>query len=132
MRFKIGDKTYAGDAMDKLSLWQLLQLEQQTKALGHPLTMAEVQRISAEIDALKTEQEKQNHPDAPWMLAVTIWTTRNLAGEELEFSAAINFPLKELVFLPDPQDHKSKANPTKARKVSGQPAGLAVELEATT
>jgi len=119
MKFKIENRVYNAASIDELSLKDILQLESETTALGRPLRMNDFKVMSEEIDALKTDAEKQAHPDAPWVLAVTIWASRREQGETMTFGDAIDFPLKQLTFLPEPQDHKVKANPTKARPRKG-------------
>ena len=123
MKFKIGDRIYDGTAIDELSLKMLLELEQQTRDFGRTLTMNDVQSMSAELDGLKSDQERQAHPNGPWFLAVAIWAARKIAGDAVTFSEAIDFPLKQLTFLPDPQDHKAAVGPkAQTRKGSGRAA----------
>jgi hypothetical protein len=123
VKFKIGDRVYDGTAIDQLSLKMLLELEQQTKDFGRTLTMNDIQSMSAELDGLKSDQERQAHPNGPWFLAVAIWAARKLAGEAVTFSEAIDFPLKDLTFLAEPQDHKVAVGPkAQARKGSDRAA----------
>lgn len=122
MKFKIGDKIYDGAAVDDLSLKMLLKLEKETTEFGHPLTHVDIARIAAELQELKTAKEQANHPDALWLTAVGVWAARNLAGEEVSFDQAVDFPMSALTFLPDPQDRKKPANPQKARPGSGRAA----------
>jgi hypothetical protein len=123
VKFKIGDRVYDGTAIDQLSLKMLLELEQQTKDFGRTLTMNDIQSMSAELDGLKSDQERQAHPNGPWFLAVAIWAARKVAGEAVTFSEAIDFPLKDLTFLPEPQDHKVATSPkAQARKGSDRAA----------
>jgi hypothetical protein len=123
VKFKIGDRIYDGTAIDQLSLKMLLELEQQTKDFGRTLTMNDIQAMSAELDGLKSDQERQAHPNGPWFLAVAIWAARKVAGEAVSFSEAIDFPLKDLTFLAEPQDRKVAVGPkAQARKGSGRAA----------
>ncbi len=123
MKFKIGDRVYDGTAVDQLSLKMLLELEQQTRDFGRTLTMNDVQAMSAGLDSAKTDAERSAHPDAPWFLAVSIWAARKVAGDAVSFSEAIDFPLNQLTFLPEPQDHKVATGPkAQARKGSGRAA----------
>jgi hypothetical protein len=133
VKFKIGDRIYDGTAIDELSLKMLLELEQQTKDFGRTLTMNDIQSMSAELDGLKTDKERSAHPSGPWFLAVAIWAARKVAGEAVSFSDAIDFPLKDLTFLPDPQDHKVATGPkAQTRKGSARAAKPARTLPAKT
>lgn len=118
MRFQIGERVYDATAIEDLSLKMLLELEAETERFGRVLRMNDLRRITTELDALPSDAARGEHPDAPWLTAVSIWATRRLSGEALSFDAAIDFPLKQLVFLPDPSDRKVASDP-KARKAAG-------------
>jgi len=127
MKFQIEGKLYDSGSLDDLSLKYLLQLEKETADFGRPLNTGVLQQMSDSINELKTDKERAAHPDIMWMTAVSIWAARKLAGEQVTFEQAIDFPMSKLVVLPDPQDHK-RPNPTKARsrKGSGQAANPGV------
>lgn len=118
MKIKIGDQIYDAAALDELSLKTLLQLQRETADFGHPLNAADIQRISVELAALPDDQARAQHPDALWLTAVTIWAARKLAGEQVTFEDAIDFPLSSLTYLPDPQDRVGPQKP-RPRKGSG-------------
>jgi hypothetical protein len=115
MKFTIEGRVYNAADLDLVSLKDILLLAQQTRDLGRPLTWGELGAMSQALDGLASDAERERHPDAPWILAVTIWATRRIAGEDLSFGDAIDFPMRELKFLPEPQDRKAPVNPTKAR-----------------
>ena len=129
MRFMIGTTTYSAADLDRLALKDILLLEQQTADLGHALKWATVERWTTELDALAkiavdkskpkaareaAMAERNDHPGHLWVMALVIWASRRLAGEPITFVEAVDFPIGDLTFLPEPEDHKS-ANPTKAR-----------------
>lgn len=123
MKFKVGETTYTAASLDELTLKMVLELEQESAELGRVLHLADIQAMANRIDSMKTDQQRGEHPDAPWVIAVTVWASRRLAGEKLTFSEAVDVPMKDLVFLKEPQDHKRPANPTKRpAKVSGRAA----------
>jgi hypothetical protein len=117
VRFAIGDKTYDAAAIENLSLKMLLDLERQSESMGRRLSVAEIRRSTAEMEALATDAEREAHPFAAWMLAVVLWASRVLAGEQVTFADAIDFPMSQLRFLPEPQDRRPPVNPTKPRAV---------------
>ncbi|HEY2088600.1 MAG TPA: hypothetical protein VGH54_21595 [Mycobacterium sp.] len=134
MRFKIGTKTYNGADLDRLSLKDILMLENETAELGKPLKWTQVQEWEQDLDRLTrivvdetkskavrdaAMKEREDHPGNIWVMALVIWSSRRLAGELISFGDAIDFPMKDLQFLPEPTDHKSSANPTKARPRKG-------------
>jgi hypothetical protein len=118
VKFKIGDAFYDAGALEDLSLSLLLRLENETKEFGRPLRMADIQRMTTEIAALKTDAERGQHPDAPWVTAVAIWAARRLAGQDVTFEQAVDFPMSQLTILADPQDRVGPQKP-RPRKGSG-------------
>lgn len=126
MKFKIGDTVYTAVDLDDLTLKMAIQLEEATSSLGRALTLGELSVMGEELQALKTDKERATHPATPWVLAVSIWASRNLAGENLTFADAIDFPMSQLTFLKEPQDHKKPVNPTKARQAPRKGSGRAV------
>jgi hypothetical protein len=120
MKFRIGQVTYDLGALDLLSLKDILLMEKETTELGKTLRWSEVQRMAKEVDALDTDEQRRDHPDAVWVTAITIWASRRIAGEEQPFGDAIDFPMRDLTWIPEPQDRKKPEHPTKARPVSGR------------
>jgi hypothetical protein len=115
MKFKLGDTIYDGSAFEDLSLRALLDLEKETTQFGRTLRMHDIEAMSEALQGCATDEERAAHPDGPWMMAVTIWAARRAAGDGTTFADAIDFPLKELQFIPDPADHKKSSNPTRPR-----------------
>lgn len=119
MKFAIAGKSYTVSDIEQLSLWLLLELQSETKDTAQPLDVATVQAMAKTLDELPNDDARKRHPDAPWVLAVTIWASRRLAGEEVTFREAIDFPMSQLSFLPEPGDHKAAkktaADPTRRR-----------------
>lgn len=111
-RFSIGSKVYDVKDVEDLSLWLLLELQSETADTARPLDVATVQQMAATIDKLPDDDARKTHPDAPWLLGVTIWASRRMAGEEVTFREAIDFPMRQLTFLPAPADRK-KPDPTR-------------------
>ncbi len=135
MKFKLHERTYDLATLDRLSLLDILMMEKETRELGNPLKWSDVLRIVAEVEAMqpakgasaaeveKAKAKVAEHPDILWMSAITIWSSRRIAGEKVTFVEAIDFPQSDLIWVPDPQDHKESARPTKparARAGSGR------------
>lgn len=119
MKFAIGEKIHDLADIDKVSLKDLLLLQQQTAESGRMLTMEDIRRMQADLNAIEDSKERGKHPDAIWLLAVGIWAARRLAGEDVTFLQAIDFPMSQLTFIKEPQDRK-KPDPTRARRASGR------------
>ncbi len=113
MRFMLDGKIYSGVAVEDLSLRALLDLERESAELGRTIRTHDIETISDALAECVTDEERSAHPDGPWLLAITIWAARRLAGDGLSFADAIDFPLSKIQFLPDPEDHKRPANPTR-------------------
>ena len=122
MKFKIGPVTYDMSSLDLLSLKDILLLEKETAELGNPLRWSDIQRMAQDAADMKTDAERQANPDGMWVLAFTIWASRRVAGETLAFGDAIDFPMRDLTWIEEPQDRKKPAGPTKARPGSGRAA----------
>lgn len=131
MKFKLGSKVYDAADIEDLSLKHILMLERETADLGRPMRWADITDMVTTLGAIKDHNERGKHPDAPWVLAVTIWASRRNAGEDLTFGQAIDFPLSDLTFLHDPQDRKKpKSDPRKARPGKGSGRAAAARAEA--
>jgi hypothetical protein len=131
LKLKIGDQTYPLKSVDELSLLDLLLLERETRDLGRPLTLSVISDMEKDVGAAtmgkatveERRRARQEHPDAPWLLAVSLWASRRAAGDKLTFEEAISFPLSELSFVRepgDPEDTPAEADPTRARPGSGR------------
>lgn len=121
MRFKIGDRVYAAESVDRLSLANILRLETECAELGRPMRWSNIKAMIRNVEELSPE-ELDDHDDAPWVIALSLWASRLNAGETLTFSEAISFPLSDLQWVPDPEDHKEPAGPQQPRPGSGRGA----------
>lgn len=129
MRFKIGDTTYNAATLDRISLSNILLLEKETTEYGRPMKWSEIRAMAQVVEQLDPK-EFENHDEAPWFIALTVWASRLDAGEKITFAQAIDFPLGDLELIPDPQDHKKAANPTRARPASGRAGARAAKKSA--
>lgn len=111
MRFKIADKVYEASSVDRLSMGHLLRIESETEAVGCRMTWAEVQALLEELAGI-AEAEAENHPAALFVIGLTVWASRLNAGETVTLAEAVDFPLGDLQWLPEPGDHKEPKNPT--------------------
>lgn len=125
MRFKLEGRTYNVATVDRLSLRDLLMLEKETAELGQPMKWSDLKRIVNDtVAAIGAKDEGfEDRDDFPWFLGIIIWAARRDAGEELTFSEAVDFPLADFEFLPEPEDHKVATHPQQARPVG--PSGRA-------
>lgn len=111
-RFKIGTKIYTSAALDEISLRDLMLFNTQAAEMGLAERWDDVERIADELDALSIE-EAEHHPGKMVMIGVTVWASRRCAGEDVSLDEAVDIPLRSIVFLPDTEDKKPPANPTK-------------------
>ena len=119
MRFRIGSTTYEAESVDRLSLANILRLETECASLGRPMKWSDVRSMLRNAEAM-TAEELDEHDDAPWVIGLSIWASRLNAGENLTFEEAISFPLSDLEWIADPQDHQSAKDPRKPRPASGR------------
>lgn len=119
MKIRLGDETYTPAALDRISLRNLMRLEAETDALGRKMRWSDLRAIARTIGALP-QDEAANHDDFPWFLGMLIWAARLEAGESVTFTEAIDFPLGDLEFIPEPGDEVSEPDPPVARPGSGR------------
>jgi hypothetical protein len=103
MRFQIGDRTYNVDAINKASLTDILNLKKFTG-----LTLAEVQEGHARLQSFTNPEDALSDTSALMALGAAIWLARWKGGDKLTFEEACDFPLDELVILPDPGDQPAE------------------------
>ena len=119
----IDGKTYPRATMDDLSLKQVLTL--QREMVAHELTSAkswaEVGELITEFASQSNETRKRN-PEAPFLVAVTIWATRVCAGEEVSLLDVVSMPLSKLnsvKWVEEPEDKQAAEGKAPARPRSG-------------
>ena len=140
MRFKIGKATYHTASADRLTLRQWMQIEQETTALGRPMTYTDVRAMVDRLGALEGNDEALDRdPDFLWFIALMIWASRTEAGEHITLADAVDFPLDDLEFIPDPQDKKDPRKPRAAKgsgrggkRPAARPVALAAAATAST
>lgn len=137
LRFRLDGKVYSVGALEDVSLRDVMLFNTQAADMGLAATWADVERVAEEMsEADKDEAEK--HPDALLMLGVTIWATRRIAGDEVTFGDAVDFPLSSLVWLPDTEDRKPgkgkarKGSKSKPKQKASGAAGVPPEPSAST
>jgi hypothetical protein len=70
-----------------------------------------VRALLSEFQALD-KAARENHPEALFLTALTIWAARVTAGEELGLLDAVDIPAASVHWIAEPTD---KAAPGKAR-----------------
>lgn len=126
MRIKIGDKVYAATAITNLSLADILTLQAELQQLGGingVSTWAQIEGIAHEFAGLSAE-EAQASEHMLLMTCLSFWAARRNAGERVGFLESVDFPMSDVTYLPDPEDHKpgkGKAGSGKAGKNARSP-----------
>lgn len=121
MRVKIGSHVYEGASIDRVSIGDLMKLEPQTAEYRHgqPMAWSEIRALAQRCQEM-TAEDLVESDDLPMFLGIIVWASRLNAGEKITFGEAVDFPMGDLEFIPDPQDHKQAAGPQKARPGSGR------------
>lgn len=115
----IGDKHYPRVAVDELTLRHVMALQRELvlSNISEAKTFADVRRMLAEFAELPAA-ERENHPELPFLTAVTIWATRVSAGEELSLIEAADVPMTgaaKIRWVAEPGDKVAAAPAGKAR-----------------
>lgn len=117
----IGTKHYPGVAVSELSIRHTLALQRELAVtnISSAKTWADVRGLLAEFQALD-KKDRENHPEALFLTAVTIWATRVSAGEELGLLDAVDIPAASVRWIAEPSDKKAaEAAEGKARAPRG-------------
>ena len=123
MKVIIEGTVYEGRTIDTLSIKHALQFDRECRDHGYGVTWRDVARIRAEMSALETEAEREQHPEALLLTAVTIWASRIAAGETVTFDEVISVPLGHIGFVLDDEPEKAATpDPRRARPGSGRAA----------
>lgn len=125
MKVVIDGTTYDGKTIDSLSIKHVLQFNRECAEHGYPVTWQDIERIRAELVAIKDVRERERHPDALMLTAVSIWASRIAAGDEVTFEDVISLPLGRMAFILEPgdvPDESEAADPHRARPGSGRAA----------
>lgn len=138
MRFKLDGKVYSTASLDEISLRDLVLFNTQAEEIGLTRKWSDVERVAHELETLPAK-EADLHPEKLLVIAVTIWASRRLAGDQLTFGEAIDFPTSHLEWLPEPEDRKpgkgkgaKKAPAKKSTRTSAPAAAAPVAAPATT
>ena len=117
----IGDKHYPGVAVNELSIRHSLVLQRELAVtnISSAKTWADVRALLAEFQALD-KAGRENHPEALFLTAVTIWAARVTAGEEMGLLDAVDIPAASVRWIAEPSDKKAAAA-GKAQPRSGAP-----------
>lgn len=123
-RFKFAGEVYEFAEASEVTMRDLLGLEAETEQLGRPMHMGKLIELGETFRQL-TPAEAQQHPEALWMLAVTIWLAmvkkRRDAGDlaPISFGSVIDYNLTDFEAIPDPADHADPRRPRPTKKATG-------------
>ena len=113
----IGDKHYPGVAVSELSIRHSLALQRELAVtnISSAKTWADVRALLAEFQALD-KAGRENHPEALFLTAVTIWAARVTAGEEMGLLDAVDIPAASVRWIAEPGDRRpaGKARPRRS------------------
>lgn len=112
-RFKSGGRIYEMASIDEITPRDLITFPRDAAEVrGTSLRWSDVERFATEIDDLPDEQ-KEDHPEFAFMMAVTIWASRRAAGDKVTFGACLDDPIE---MLPDTEDNAGKSSARKGKK----------------
>ena len=104
----IGTKHYPSVAVSELSIRHTLALQRELAVtnISSVKTWADVRALLAEFATLD-KAGRENHPEALFLTAVTIWAARVTAGEELGLLDAVDIPAASVKWIAEPADKKA-------------------------
>lgn len=105
MRYKVGGKVYSLDALERVTLKDVLVFDGQAADVGLSCTWDDVMRL-AELD----EDAMTGHQQM-LMFGVAVWAAQRVAGEPVTLDEALSHPVQDYEVLPDPQDRKVGSRP---------------------
>lgn len=115
-RFRIGDDptVYTLAAVNEPSLRDLLALKAELVELGITETWQDIVDATDEMQRMKERSDE--HPLSLLVFAISIWTARRNAGDDVRFADAIDIKMSQIKWLTVPGDRKAaKASPGKPR-----------------
>ena len=106
MHVLIAGNRYDFDALNRVSLGDLIELKKQTG-----LSMGDIEKIYTRL------QTEANNPDFDFLgdeghlllLATLVWLGRRKAGERLTFEESAATPLSDITFVPDADEGENVA-----------------------
>ena len=116
----IGDKKYPGVAVSELSIRHSLALQRELAVtnISGAKTWADVRALLAEFTTL-SKAERENHPEALFLTAVTIWAARVTAGEEMGLLDAVDIPAASVRWVAEPSDKAAPVGKARPRRSPG-------------
>lgn len=127
-RFRIAGKTYRVDALDEISLKQMLLFDDQAEDMGLRLRWLDVELALQDLEGA-TPKEFAVHPRRNLVISACVWAARLLSGDEVTLDEAIGIPFTQIEWIEAPKDHKppkkkgGKAAPAKrSRSVRSVPS----------
>lgn len=115
-RFQIGETIYNTAALDELSLKDIVLFDSQAAEIGLDARWSDLEQAATDMSALSAD-EADRHPRKILVIAVTIWAARRMAGEQIKFGDAIDFPANSMRLLPEVGD-KKPGKPKAAKKAA--------------
>lgn len=111
----IGEKHYPLIDMEKLSLKHTLVLQRELAVTGisSARSWQEAKELVRQFQTM-SKAERESHPEALFLTALTIWAARVSTGEDLTLLEAVDVPLSEIRFVREPTDRQApegKAGP---------------------
>lgn len=115
-RFQIGETIYNTASLDELSLKDIVLFDSQAAEIGLDARWSDLEQAATDMAAM-TGDEADRHPRKILVIAVTIWAARRMAGEQIKFGDAIDFPANSMRLLPEAGD-KKPGKPKAAKKAA--------------
>lgn len=123
-QIRIDDRLIEAESVDRLTLKHWIRIEQETGALGRPMTWSQVREAVDRVTGLKPDKAEKD-PDFWLVVGVILWASRYAAGEtDLSLMDAVDVPMSSIEFLADEEDLVTPGGgvggPRRARPASGR------------
>ena len=118
----INGKHYPAVHIEELSLRHTLVLQRELVLtnISSARSWPEVKDLVHEFSALP-HADREVHPEALFLTALTIWAARVTAGEDITLLDAVDVPLSQVKFVAEPTDRKEPEGKGAPRAAGAKP-----------
>lgn len=124
----IDGKHYRSARIEELSLRRTMELQRELALhdISSAKTMNDIRKLLVEYAELPRDK-RGGHPEAPFLVSLTIWASRVSAGEDISLLDAVDVPPSAISWIDEPSDNQApqsgKGAPRRTgdRKPKGKP-----------
>ena len=121
MLLEIDGRRYPVVAMERLELRHVVLLQRELQQNPGITALSTWSDIRHELGAWGnlTGKQREHHPEALFFTALTVWSARVSAGEDLSLLDAISVPVSAIHWIVEPGDRQAGEGEGKAHRPAG-------------